>query len=339
MHLYASESYLKLAVESGRLLVNGKSPNLQDPLHNGDVISHKVHRHEAPVFDVTYEILGQMHGITAINKPVSVPVHVCSKYMHNTLAGLLRSSNHWTSIDSLHPLNRLDRPVSGIVLYASNGADAKRIQAELLSGSVRKVYLAEVEGEFPADTTRIDCQNFIGQMPGQWKMQVYEAEEQKNNVADDDVGGSGRKAAYTIFWHLHSDRGRSWLLCFPQTGRTHQLRVHLSHLGHPIVGDSVYGAQALSGGHPRLTEADQAAIKSFCEGEDNNNNNCIAWCPHCQQDGYEARPSEMSAIHLHSLYYGGREWEFESPLPAWGKEVVLPVDYPTIVATSAVISE
>jgi 23S rRNA pseudouridine1911/1915/1917 synthase len=134
----------------------------------------------------------------------------------------------------LRPLHRIDRETSGVLMFARNVDADRRIKKAFQKRRVRKSYLALVRGRMPGGMQRVSAP--IGPDEGgpiRVRMRVRSdgqaAETMFRTIAsfgDDDWGEAGH--------------GYSWVECRPVTGRTHQLRVHLAHLGHPIVGDKIY---------------------------------------------------------------------------------------------------
>jgi len=126
-------------------------------------------------------------------------------------------------------VHRLDKPTSGVLLFARTSKAAARIAEQFRDGGVDKVYWAVVEGRMKAaDGTLEDWL---------WK------DDTAGHVSVVKPGAAGAKHAL-VHYHVRAERGGlSWLELRPQTGRTHQLRVQLSSRGHPIVGDFKYGSE------------------------------------------------------------------------------------------------
>jgi 23S rRNA pseudouridine955/2504/2580 synthase len=131
--------------------------------------------------------------------------------------------------------HRLDKDTSGCLLLAKTGAIKEQIKSQFLKFQVQKSYLARVDGTIRRDQGSID--NCIGP---------------KHNWQGQTLYGSmasGRRAV-TRWRLLVAQNGTSLILCQPITGRTHQLRVHFSEMGHPILGDALYGRRPRSGQQP-----------------------------------------------------------------------------------------
>ena len=121
-------------------------------------------------------------------------------------------------------VHRLDANTTGVVVYAKKRAVANALRPQFKEGKVSKTYLAKVHGT-PAEQT-FDCDVSIGREP--------------DRAGTRKVDANGDHAL-TQFELLSHDSGQSLLACYPKTGRTNQIRIHLTHLGLPIVGDSAYG--------------------------------------------------------------------------------------------------
>jgi 23S rRNA pseudouridine1911/1915/1917 synthase len=127
-------------------------------------------------------------------------------------------------------VHRIDRPTSGVVLFARTSKAAARLSAQFRAGTVQKTYWAVAEGLCPAET-------------GQWTDWLWK-DERQNVVSVVPEGTPGARQAGMSFRVMQRGQGRTWLELQPQTGRSHQLRVQLSARGLPIVGDRKYGARS-----------------------------------------------------------------------------------------------
>ncbi|MFO0880334.1 MAG: RluA family pseudouridine synthase [Gemmataceae bacterium] len=125
-------------------------------------------------------------------------------------------------------VHRLDRPVSGVLLFARTSKAAARLSEQFRTGSIEKVYWAVVEGEVPREAGTLE----------HWLLK----EEGVGRVEVVEPGTPGARQALLHYQRKHIHNGLTWLELRPQTGRRHQLRVQLAHLGHPIYGDAKYGA-------------------------------------------------------------------------------------------------
>ncbi|MGE3805588.1 MAG: RluA family pseudouridine synthase [Gemmataceae bacterium] len=130
-------------------------------------------------------------------------------------------------------VHRLDKPVSGVVLFARTSKAAARLSEQFRKGSIEKTYWAMVEGQI--DTAAGSLDDWLRKDEGARRVEVVEA------------GQPGAKQALLHFTCKAARDGLTWLELRPQTGRRHQLRAQLAHHGHPIFGDAKYGSVNLFG--------------------------------------------------------------------------------------------
>jgi 23S rRNA pseudouridine1911/1915/1917 synthase len=177
--------------------------------------------HEEPL-QITLPVLARGKGWLAVDKPSGIPVHPVNRVRENSLIRLLRRQEGEPELRLVH---RLDRETTGVLLLASDASTARALALAFEHGRVRKEYLALVRGETAEDHGRIDLP--IGDRAGR---KVFVRRE----------AGSGQPA--TTRWRIERRLpGRTLLRLFPETGRRHQIRVHLAAVGHPILGDILYG--------------------------------------------------------------------------------------------------
>lgn len=218
--------------------VEGTTVGEETPLASGACIRHLIHRHEPPVPCTPIEVVGETSELVVVNKPAGVPVHTAGQYRKNTVLGILQAQQ--PSLLPLYPVHRLDKPVSGLLMMARSSGAANKLRTLMESTSVQKLYVARVMGSFPAGPVEVE-------VPLSW-------DPRSNHVTAIPPGMSSGlpnptsqppKPASTSFTRLSvsPDGLTSLVQCRPKTGRTHQIRVHLQHLGHPIANDTQYGGQ------------------------------------------------------------------------------------------------
>ncbi|KAJ1306110.1 hypothetical protein OPQ81_010821 [Rhizoctonia solani] len=219
-----SIEYYRYALESGVVTVNGVIAKPGTIIKNGDRIENMVHRHEIPVTSTPVKILHRddEHGFIVIDKPGSIPVHATGRYFKNSLVEILKRD---FGIPIPYTVNRLDRLTSGCMIIALTPERARLLCNEFIAGVVRKEYIARCLGEFPADQVVVEQPLLC--VDRQMGLNIVHPEG---------------KYAKTIFNRLFYDpvSNTSVLHCQPLTGRSHQIRVHLQFIGHPIANDPVY---------------------------------------------------------------------------------------------------
>jgi 23S rRNA pseudouridine1911/1915/1917 synthase len=183
--------------------------------------------------DIALEVLYEDDDLIVINKPAGLVVHPAAGHWSGTLVNALLHHCHGLSGigGEQRPgiVHRLDKETSGCLVAAKNDAAHQALARQFAGREVTKIYLALAAGKFPRLSGMIEAA--IGRHPVQRK---------KMTVVPD---GRGRPAK-TGYRVLGEVPGGSLVECTLHTGRTHQIRVHLKHLGHPVLGDEVYGKRA-----------------------------------------------------------------------------------------------
>ncbi|KAG8126183.1 putative Pseudouridine synthase protein [Naja naja] len=215
---------------------------------NNDFLENTIHRHEPPVTAQTIEFIEDNDEVVVVDKPSSVPVHPCGGFRHNTIIFILGKEHN---LKELHTVHRLDRLTSGVLIFAKSAEVSKRIDEQVRQRQLEKEYVCRVVGEFPEN--EVICEEPILSMS--YKMGLCRV----------DPKG---KPCKTIFQRLSYNGKTSVVKCFPYTGRTHQIRVHLQFLGHPIINDPIYnneiwGPEKGKGGS--VNKTDDELLQSFAE--------------------------------------------------------------------------
>lgn len=198
-----------------------------------------MHRHEPPVTAEPIRLLAENDDVVVIDKPSSIPVHPCGRFRHNTVIFILGKEHQ---LKELHPLHRLDRLTSGVLMFAKTAAVSEKIHEQVRDRQLEKEYVCRVAGEFP--DKEVICKEPI--LVVSYKVGVCRVDPQG-------------KPCETVFQRLSYNGRSSVVQCRPLTGRTHQIRVHLQFLGHPILNDPIYNSTAWGpsrgqGGHIPKTD-------------------------------------------------------------------------------------
>ncbi len=235
--------------------VDGKHGKPSFRLKPGSVVSFKLVEppRESPIpEDIPLDVLYEDDDLAVVNKPADMVVHPARGHWSGTLVGALAnrfagqlSSNRGPARPGI--VHRLDRDTSGAIIVAKNDLAHARLAALFEEKRIQKEYFAIVLGTINADREIVDMP--IGHHP---KYRV------KMAIAPNDPEA---KPAQTYFETLERFRGFSTVRCLPKTGRTHQIRLHLAHLGCPILCDKLYGGRStitfdeIAGKHDRSPQA------------------------------------------------------------------------------------
>ena len=233
----------KLKNHERGIVVNGQRVTVRYVLREGDVLE-LFDRDTAETATATVipcehplDILYEDDFVIALCKPAHMPTHPSHGHLTDTLGNALAFRYAEAAEPFVfRPLGRLDRNTSGVVVAGKTRAASGCLSRSLQKGEVTKRYNALVVGEMPVDglVHTVDAPMYRLEEPVEGGFAGI-----KRAVGDPEADGAVR--AVTRFRVLAAGGGHSLVLCEPVTGRTHQLRVHLSHLGHPILGDDLYG--------------------------------------------------------------------------------------------------
>ena len=239
-----SRSAAQKLIEAGAVRLNGKLPKKNDRLNLGDTVEYTIPEpKEVDITpkDIPLEIVYEDEDVAVINKPKGLVVHPAAGHQDDTLVnGLLYAMG-----DSLSGINgelrpgivhRIDKDTSGLLAIAKNDLAHTVLASQLKDHSMARTYEAIVCGSFREDRGTVDAP--IGRHPTDRKKMCV---TQRNS-----------KPAVTHWEVVERFRGYTHIRCRLETGRTHQIRVHMKAIGHPLAGDYLYAPEDCSADRPLL---------------------------------------------------------------------------------------
>ena len=220
-------------IEDGSVEVNGKSVSKNYKLRKGDVLTVSIpepKEYEILPENIPLDIAYEDDDLLVVNKPKGMVVHPAAGHYSGTLVNALM----FHCRDSLSGINgvmrpgivhRIDKDTSGLLIVAKNDFSHRLLADQIKEHSFTRKYQAVVYGNFRNDEGTVDAP--IGRHPSERKKMTVTLNNSRNAVTHYRVLGR-----YQGFTHLELTL---------ETGRTHQIRVHMAHIGHPVAGDPVYG--------------------------------------------------------------------------------------------------
>ncbi len=232
-----SRSAAQRLAEEGAVLVDGAARKKNYKLRVGETIEltlPEAQPIEAAAEDIPLDVVYEDDDLIVINKPKGLVVHPAAGHWTGTLVNALihHCGNSLSGVGGkLRPgiVHRIDKDTSGLIIAAKNDFAHRALAAQLADHTLARTYRCIAVGSFREDAGTIDLP--IGRHPTDRKKMA--------------VNAPNAKPAVTHWRVLERFRGYSYLECNLETGRTHQIRVHLAAKGHPILGDTVYGKAAL----------------------------------------------------------------------------------------------
>jgi len=223
-------------------MVNGHPADPADRVAQGDVIEFEIPEAyvvEPSAEEIPLDVVYEDDDIAVIDKPAGMVVHPAPGHYTGTLVhALLGRGGAWSGTGgAVRPgvVHRLDKGTSGLIVVARNDVAHRNLSAQLKDRSLSRTYLAIVRGRLEDDAGELEGP--IGRHPTERKRMAVVA------------GGRFARTRYEV---LERKRTHTLLRCDLDTGRTHQIRVHLAALGHPVAGDSEYGGREQEAHRPML---------------------------------------------------------------------------------------
>ena len=222
-------------IGEGRVSVNGRPAAKSYKIVGGETVQVALPEPEITdvvAQDIPLDVVYEDDDVIVVNKPVGLVVHPAPGHPDGTLVNALL---HHCG-DSLSGIggekrpgivHRIDRDTSGLIIAAKNDLAHQALAAQLQDHTLARTYEAVVIGNLRQDTGTVDAP--IGR---------HHTDRKKMAVTD-----HGGRTAVTHYEVLERYQGYTYVRCRLETGRTHQIRVHMAHIGHPIYGDTVYGAK------------------------------------------------------------------------------------------------
>lgn len=228
-----SRSYLQKIIKDGNVLVNGEPKKSSYRLEDGDEVTADLPELKSPDIEpenIPLDILYEDDSILMVNKPKGMVVHPSAGHYTGTLvnAVLWHCQGQLSGINGVSRpgiVHRIDKDTTGVLVVCKNDTAHNAVAAQLKEHSITRKYRAIVHGVIKEDEGTVDAP--IGRHPTERKKMAS--------------GVKNGKRAVTHYRVLERFQGYTYVECQLETGRTHQIRVHMASIHHPLLGDTVYG--------------------------------------------------------------------------------------------------
>ena len=287
---HSSRSRIQKAADAGMIFVNGKAVKNNYKVRPLDVVTMMMDRprHDDTILpeDIPLDVVYEDDVLMVVNKPAGMVVHPgCGNYKGTLVNAVAWHLRNMPSYDPNDPevglVHRIDKDTSGLLLVAKTPEAKSELGKQFYNKTTHRSYQALVWANFTDDSGTIEGN--IGRDPrDRLRMEVFSPTS--------DIG----KPAVTHYRVVERFGYTTLVECVLETGRTHQIRAHMKHIGHPLFGDERYGGTEILRGER------SASYKAFIQ-------NCFKLCP-------------RQALHAQTLGFvhpvTGRQMDFDSPLPA-----------------------
>jgi len=231
-HFQISDRLLIKLKKEKRIFLNGRNVYVTEKISQGDLLKIDMNFIEASdnivPTQMDLDIVFEDDYLLIINKPASIPVHPSCNYYENSLSnGVKFYFNKLNLQRKIRPVNRLDKDTSGLVIFAKHEYIQEALVRQMKSGAFKKEYIALLVGNLDKTSGTINAP--IARKSG--------------SIMEREVSENGETAIshYKLIKNFENYCEVQYTL---ETGRTHQLRVHSKHIGHPILGDTLYGEKS-----------------------------------------------------------------------------------------------
>ena len=240
-----SRSYLQKLIKDGALVLNGSVVKPSAIIKTGDHVLISVPESVLPDIkpqDIPIDIVYEDHDIVIVNKPKGMVVHPAPGHYEGTLVNaIMYHCKDLSGINGvLRPgiVHRIDRDTTGLLVICKNDDAHQKIAAQFKTHDIERSYQAIALGTIKPLQSNADGIQTIHSVIGR------DPKDRKRMTVLEGTAAIHGKDAITHFSVLRQYNDMAHIECRLETGRTHQIRVHLSHIGHPLLGDEIYGARS-----------------------------------------------------------------------------------------------